>query len=471
MRHTVWAFGLFILSPSGVLAQTAPPSSDAREAAVMALHGAVEAQAPGAHSGRALAVGEVLPAGTRLSAGEGATAVVSLPNGSTLTLLPDSQLTLFGSASPPAANAPPSTATTLEYGSVRVTSAADEQRPTLPLTLGTSVVALGRGDAVISSVRRAVRTQVSVHRGRVQVRTGSHVRLVRAGQGVRMTNGAPASSFFSLAAPPSWREAPPRELATLGGAVPLGFSYGASGGAPGGAGVRAWRVELARDADFRDLVVSERAPLRQLRWDGRLQGAGDWYARVSAIDALGLDGLPSPAAHVVVAAPSIVPGAEATESSPARPATLRAPAGVLCGVDGARLALVPDPVRLTPARAHTVRCARDASGADAQEFTVSARDAGPVLHDVQLRATGASGRVLSLRLSDLSGIPIPYATVRVTSDEGVLLDELREASERGVYVAAIQWRGARARIPLRFTVNDGLTFSHDVATGDSHAAP
>ncbi len=469
MRHTAWVFGAFLLSPSGVLAQTAPPAaSDAHEATVVALHGAVEAQSPGASTGRAPAAGEVLAAGTRLSASEGATVVLSLPNGATLTLLPDSQLTLFGSASPPAANAPPSTITTLEYGSVRVSAAADEQRPTIPLTLGTSVVALGRGDAVISSVRRAVRTQVSVHRGRVQVRTGSHVRLVRAGQGVRMTNGAPASSFFSLAAAPSWREAPPRELPTLGGAGPVSLSYSASGGP----GVRSWRVELARDADFRDLVVSERLPPRQLRWDGALQGAGDWYARVSAIDALGLDGVPSSAAHITVTAPAIVPGAEAAGDSPARPATLRAPAGVFCGVDGARLVPVPEPVRLTPARTHTVRCARDASGADAQEFTVTARDAGPVLHDVQLRATGASGRVLSLRLSDLAGIPIPYANVRVTSDAGVLIDDLREASERGVYVAAIQWRGARARIPLRFTVNDGLSFSHDVAIDDaSHAAP
>ncbi len=173
MRHTAWVFGAFLLSPSGVLAQTAPPAaSDAHEATVVALHGAVEAQSPGASTGRAPAAGEVLAAGTRLSASEGATVVLSLPNGATLTLLPDSQLTLFGSASPPAANAPPSTITTLEYGSVRVSAAADEQRPTIPLTLGTSVVALGRGDAVISSVRRAVRTQVSVHRGRVQVRTG-----------------------------------------------------------------------------------------------------------------------------------------------------------------------------------------------------------------------------------------------------------------------------------------------------------
>lgn len=470
MRHTVWVFGALLLSPSGVLAQTAPSTAErgAREVTVIASHGAVEAQPPGAPAGRAPAVGDTLPAGSRLSAGDGATLALSLPNGATLTLLPETQLTLFGSAAPPAANAPPSTTTTLERGTVRVSATADEASPTIPLAIGTSVVALGRGDAVISSAPRAVRTQVSVLRGRAQVRTGAHVRLVRAGQGVRMTNGAPASSFFSLAAAPSWREAPPRALATLGGAGPVGFSYGPSGGVA----VRGWRVELARDADFRDLVVSERVPLRQLRWEGRVAGAGDWYARVSAIDALGLDGVPSPAARITVAAPAIVPGAEATGDSPARPATLRAPAGVFCGVDGARLAPVPDALRLTPARSHTVRCARDAGGADAQEFTVTARDAGPVLHDVQLRATGAAGRVLSLRLSDLAGIPIPYATVRVTSDEGVLIDELREASERGVYVAAIQWRGARARIPLRFTVNDGVSFSHDVATDDaSRAAP
>ena len=144
---------------------------------------------------------------------------------------------------------------------------------------------------------------------------------------------------------------------------------------------------------------------------------------------------------------------------------LRVPEGVFCGVDGARLARMPEGVRLVPARAHHIRCAADAEGTDAREFSVSAAEAGPLGHEVQLRATGGSGHVLSVRLTDLDGHPVPYATLAVAAEDGVRVDVVRESNERGVYTAPIQWSGSRARLHLVFTVNGGMTFAEDVAVG------
>jgi hypothetical protein len=429
------------------------------EARVLTVHGSVEVTAPEALSARPATAGDVLTRGTRLRVADAACARVALPNGVELTLLPGAQVMLFTSADAPPAGRPPSTVTTLEAGTVRATP-APEGSSMIPFALGGTTVNLGRAQATLSASRGTAMARVSVHQGRLLVRTGAVSRPLRGGQGVRDTPVGPRAPIAPLPGAAAWREAPPSRVASLGGAATVRATFQVAGAVPAG-----WRVDLARDEAFRDLVTSERLTTREPRWQGRVEGGGEWYARVSAVDAAGLEGPPSRPARFVVETPGIVPGAPATADAPARPTMLRVPEGVYCGVDGARLARMPEGVRLMPARAHRIRCAADAEGTNAQEFAVSAAEAGPLRHEVQLRATGGAGHVLSVRLSDLDGHPIPYATVAVGVEDGVALGEVRESTERGVSTAPIQWSGARARLQLRFTVNGGATFTEDVAVG------
>jgi len=428
------------------------------EARVLSVHGAVEVTSPEALSPRAAAVGDVLTRGTRLRVGDASAARVALPNGAELTLLPGAQVMWFTSGDAPPQGRPPSTVTTLEAGTVRVTMAPDGGAM-LPLALGGTTVNLGRAQATLTASRGAAMARVSVHQGRLLVRTGAAARPLRQGQGVREMPVGPRALVTTLLGAAVWREPPPPRVASLGGGAAVRATFQAPGAAAG------WRVDLARDEAFRDVVTSARITTRDPRWEGRVEGGGEWFVRVSAIDALGLEGPPSRPARFVVETPGIVPGAPATAGSPARPTMLRVPEGVFCGIDGARLARMPDGVRLVPARAHSIRCAADAEGTNAQEFTVSAAEAGPLRHEVQLRATGGSRHVLSVRLADLDGHPIPYATLAVAPEDGVQIDPLRESAERGVYTAPIHWSGSRARLALRFTVNGGLTFTEEVAVG------
>lgn len=455
MRLPTYVFtSLAVLSVAPAAAAQVRASPEAR---VVSSRGDVEVTPPDAPLPRRAAVGDTLTRGARLRVGDGGLARVALPNGAELTLLPGASLVLFTSGDAPVGGRPASTTTTLESGVARV-SPAPEGRPTLPLSLGATTVHVGRALATLSAARGAGMARVSVHQGRMVVRTGAASRPLRAGQGTREAPVGPRAPIATLPGAPAWRQPPPARVASLGGAAPVTATFAAPAAAAG------WRVELARDPSFTEVVTSERVNGREGRWEGRVEGGGEWYARVSAVDALGLEGPASPPARFTVETPGVVPGAPASPGSPARPTVLRVPEGVYCGVDGASLARMPGEVRLLPARAHRIRCAADAEGTRAQEFTVSAEEAGPLQREVRIRPSGGSSHVLSVRLADLDGHPIPYAAIAAQPEAGVELGELREASERGVYTAPVRWTGARQTLHFRLTVNGGLTFEEDVAT-------
>lgn len=444
--------GLALNSPA--LAQT---NASAAEVRVLAAQGTVEIIPPDGAPPHNASAGETLGHGVRVRTASEALTRLALPNGSTLTLLPDAALMLFASPMRPPRGRPPSTTTTLEHGALHVT-AAPAEASTFPLAVGMTTVNLGRAEATVSTPRGASITRVAVYQGRLLVRTGSNARAVPAGMGARESMRGARAPLLPLVAAPRWREAPSAHVASLRGAGAVSASWNV----PRGAGLQGWRFELARDAAFHDIVVSARVPLAEARWQGRVQGTGDWYARVIAIDAHGVDGQPSSASRFTVEVPEVAPGAPATASDRGRAAVLRVPAGILCGVDGALPAPVPTPLRFAPARAHRVRCVSANDAGDAYEFEVPVNEAGPVRHEVRLQGTGASNRLLSLRLYDLDGYPIPYASIGVAGDPGVQVDALRETDERGVYVSTVRWQGARARVRLLFTVNGGVSFTEEI---------
>lgn len=450
-----WLASLVVFAlPTAAFAQQTP------EARVLSLRGGVDVTPAGAATPQPSRVGDVLARNARVHTAADGIARLTLPNGVVLTVLPESDLTLFASPDAPLPGQPPSTATTLSSGAVRFTAAPDDAA-VLPLACGATSVDLGTSDGALNAPRGAVFVRISTYRGRMLVRTGAHRRL-RGGQGVRESMRPPRTTVVPLTPAPTWSAPPPARVTSLNGdgTVSLAFASGA------GPAVRlsGWRAELAHDAAFTDLVSSERIAARTPRWNAHFQGAGEWYARVFPIDSQGIEGLPSASAHFTVESPEIVPGAEATADAPARPATLRVPAGIFCGLDGGPLTESSTPVRLAPARAHTVRCASAPDGHDAQVFSLAARDAGPLRHDARIEDTGGEHRLLQLRLADLEGHPLPYATITATVPDDVELGPIREGSERGVYTASIRWRSQRTHIPMRLTLNREVIVELDVPT-------
>jgi hypothetical protein len=451
-----WLFAL-LCSQSAGAQSVAPASSEARVAAV---HGAAVVSGPGVTE-RALAVGDVLHRGDRVRTRDDGIVRLAFLNGASLTLLPNGQVVMFSDGSQPAGGRPPSVSTTLTEGTVRVTGVQDTTA-VVPFAAAATTLGLGRGDAVISVNHSHNLARIAVHTGRVHIRTGSNSRVLREATGVHEAFRGPHRPANPLLGAPSWRDAPPSHIPSLRGTTMVAATYGLDGAA-------GWRIETSRDPSFQDVLTSERVPAVQTRWSSRVEGAGDWYVRVAAVDSDGLEGPFTQPAKFTVEVPRVEPGVAAVAGAPARSAFFRAPVGLWCGVDGQRLTQVREPIALAPARSHQVRCATTERGDDAEVIEISATTAGPLNHTVHIHATGGPAHILALRLSDLSGLPIPYANVVVTGPAGVRIGEIRESPERGVYTAPVQWSGALTHIALRFVINGELQFTEEVAVNTSIA--
>lgn len=393
--------------------------------------------------------GEVVARGIRIRVGEDGFANLVRADGVSLTLMPGARLTAFGSSSGNTS----SMVTTLEAGTVRASTPTSHSEPFLIDTRGASV-SVRRGDGVIEvGAGSESFTRVSAHHGRILVRVGHDECLLRPEQGVTV-EPARRSHKQPVASAPRWTERPPERVTTLGNAVDVGGAFAPSGRAP----VVAWRAELARDESFHDIVAIERLDAGATRWQGRRLAQGTYFVRVSALDEERYESVPSAAARVEIRGPVVDPGADARDGEAGRLATVSVPSGVFCGLDGAVLAPIERPIRLTPARAHSVRCATTLDGADAQDLAVSASESGVVHRSVQVRVTNVGEGLITVRLTDAEGYGIPYANIVVTPSAGLTIGPVREERERGVYRAPVFWRGSNPP-----PINLGLSLNHAVS--------
>jgi hypothetical protein len=80
-------------------------------------------------------------------------------------------------------------------------------------------------------------------------------------------------------------------------------------------------------------------------------------------------------------------------------------------------------------------------------------------------------RTIVLRLADGGGMPLAYATVHATVNEGAQIESFREADERGVYTATLHWRPGLNSLRIRFTINDAIEFEeHRGAVAETAAS-
>ena len=401
--------------------------------------------------GHALRAGDVVPRGASVHVGEASAATVRLPNGVVLALMPGSELTLSdGSAG---------SFSTLVHGAARVTSAPRCQRA-FPLAVGSATAFLGCGDGVVSAALGGRAARFSVHRGTLRVRAASSGEyVVRAGEGVRQ-EPTRRSSTHTLFAAPQWVQAPPERATTLGGPVDVHGEYRVNDRRP----ASSWRVELAHDAAFEDLASVTVLDGPESRWNGHQITPGTWYVRVSAIDVDHFEGPATAPTRVTVTGPEILAGSPLVAGERGRLASVRMPAGAVCGLDGARPVPVSEPIRLTPAREHRVRCVAG-EGAAVHELVIAPHEAGPLLHSIEARATTRNEGLVTLRLGDAEGVAVAYGDVSATAQTGVAVSDFREEESRGVYRAAIFWRGSEPppAVRLRVTVNGGVSFDTEVA--------
>ena len=170
---------------------------------------------------------------------------------------------------------------------------------------------------------------------------------------------------------------------------------------------------MARDAAFDKVLTDARVTSSESKVLAQPAAAGDYYIRISAVNADGLKAKPALRCVVRVARVTVLSGSEGRRASVAVEGK-----DLFCGLDGGPLSAVADPLPLSPAREHTLRCATVAQNARPEESAqqvISATQSGPLVSRVEPGAvsfTQTEGqRQVTLVLSDAAGTPVTGANV------------------------------------------------------------
>ena len=435
---------------------------------------------------------EVVSPGQVLSTQPQSAADLTFADGTRAQLGENSELSLYGVAPPlpvpqkgkPAKPAPfrPGT-TTLLRGELTLTTpvppaapVATPQaqagkpvkvaKPAAPKTPVTAVLATPVGKitaAPNSTVRVSVEptglTRVAVYGGSAQLQGPGKAKAVAipAGSGARIDSAkSPPKPVQSLPAAPA-----------IAGLQQLSFStgepvavVGTFGPTAGGALPAGWRMQVARDARFDKVLSDTRLPATDSKLLPQPVAAGDYYIRVSALNADGLEGQASFPVRVRVARVTVVPGSEG------RRATVSVDGkDLFCSLDGGPMAAVADPLPLAPARDHTLQCATVAQNAQPEQsaqLQIAATQSGPLVARVEPGAVTfgptEGQRQVTLVLSDAAGTPVTGAAVSAEGLGGLQVGDLRETATPGSYLATVKWPVGQTGHSVRYQINQVETY-------------
>lgn len=332
--------------------RAAPLASNAPDAQVTQLRNQVLTFTPERADARR---NEPLRRGDRVNTLDNSSAELLFIDETLLALGEETLLVIFGATRDATSAVQPGPEHTLVTGSLRARLAElNGRRPVLPVATPAAQVRLDPGEAQVS-VDRARTTRVAVYRGRSQVSAQRHTVRIPEGYGSRTDFGRPPSPPRRLPAAPAW--------ATPAGAVVFAVNTPAAGGDPTAAyaavyeaprattPVASWRVQLARDEAFHDLIDDDERGAAAVRFEAAALVPGRYFLRVSAFDSEGLEGPFGPNASVWVVRPEIARVADGSAYE------VRLPEGLLCSIDGEVLRPVSGPLRFTAEGPHDLGCA------------------------------------------------------------------------------------------------------------------
>jgi hypothetical protein len=350
----------------------------------------------------------------------GAGAEVTLKDTSKLRLRENALVVIYGAPQATPKEQPrKSGGVELVQGDLRMSLAALRGEP-LPLETPAAKVAANGKDLFVSVDAQRM-SRVAVFDGRAQVAAKGAQVEVPGGQGTRVEEGKAPEPPRPLLPGPAWSVAGPREvlLVLAGAPQPHTLKWQPVQGAV------SYRAVLARDESFND-VVAEAAPAEAapLTLEAGTLPPGRYYARVQAMDTLGLPGMPSPARAVHVVAVKVERG---EVQNPGRVTgrgqvklSVEQAAGIALRVKGK--AVGSEAVLLAPG-VHTV----DAAGA---LRPVSVEVKPSVTADVQLRPEGARFKLeVDARPTEAGAPPIADGALLVSGLEGSAVSNLVRKGE------------------------------------------
>lgn len=410
-------------------------------------------------------VGDVLLPGQRLTTQAQSGADLKYADGTKVSLMENSDLSLYGVAPPPPAPGKKPKAfkpgtTTLKSGELLITvpsppppaqvqAAPVVKKPVAAKPSPSTIIATPVGKVTVAQGSMARVTVEPTGVTRVAVYSGS-AQLAPLGKGKPVTLAAGTASRVDSAksgvAPAKPLPGSPvvkgvqQMLFSTGEAVSVAGSYEAPTGATD---ISATRVQLADDVGF-DRMVSD---VRVTGTTGPLVtqqlSPGDHYVRLSALTKDGMEGPMTAPIKIRVARVSLAPGGDG------KPATVTVTGKhFVCGLDDGVLsaATVGVPLSLMPAREHVVRCALTAEASRAEEkaeYKLSAAQSGPLISRLEPGAVTYSPtegqRPLTLVLQDAAGVPVTGARVKAEGRGGVQLGDVVETTTPGSYTTTARW--------------------------------
>ncbi len=164
---------------------------------------------------------------------------------------------------------------------------------------------------------------------------------------------------------------------------------------------------------------------------------GEYFARVSAVDADHFEGAFTPVASVRVVTPRLVP-----TPTPYR-SLVELGAGLRCGLDGAALEPVAVALAVERRTAHTLRCALEGRDDAAVEQALPALSRSPLTLVTRLVVPEVRAREghVRVRVIDHEGVDLTRDELRVRASGGVVAGDLSAAvpAEPGVWLVPVRW--------------------------------
>ncbi|WP_437289573.1 FecR domain-containing protein [Sorangium sp. So ce406] len=194
-------------------------------------------------------------------------------------LAPNTLVVIHGTASRTRVSTTPPAAVELSDGEVKAALAALRGQ-TVDVASGGGRVSASSRDTVVQ--RRGERTTVAVFDGKADVTSGGLSVVVPKDHGTRFVGRAPPARPRPLPPRPEWTEQTSAEVAPIALApAGLGVLSASWKPAPQAAG---YRVEVARDPEFNDLVAREEVKPDVVSFRAEKMPAGAYFLRVRVID-------------------------------------------------------------------------------------------------------------------------------------------------------------------------------------------
>ncbi len=299
-------------------------------------------------------------------------------------------------------------------------------------TQGGTLVTMSSGNAAVHVDEKKV-TRLSVYRGSSSLAAQKKTVTVPTGFGSKAESDKAPTPPRPLPLPPVWVSPPAGIVFADDGEANVVGTYAAQS-APGKPAAAMYRVQLARDEAFEDLVVDARVASSVTRIDAQKLPIGGYSVRVSAIDDDRFEGPPGAPLKVLVIKALWETKAGAMAQLTVEPAA--ADPAVLCGVDGGQLS--KERPTVDPTKAHVLRCALVGDTERASNKVIPAQ---LVRFAVEASWAGADrsrgSGMISLLLRDAAGHPVAADKLTVTANNGVLVDR-------------VEALGASALVALRF---------------------